>query len=77
MKKELSGDVYHFVSVLFEESGRCYDYLCDDKSVKVGDKVIVKGYDGETIVEVVDVSDKYESQLGLPIERFKKIIRKA
>lgn len=77
VKKELSGEVYHFVSVCFEESGRCYDYLCDDKSVKVGDKVIVKGYDGETVVEVVDVSDKYESQLGLPRERFKKIIRKA
>ncbi len=77
VKKELSGDVYHFVSVCFKESGRCYDYLCDDKSVKVGDKVIIKGYDGETIVEVVSVSDKYESQLGLPIERFKKIIRKA
>lgn len=76
VKKELSGKVYHFVSVCFEESGRCYDYLCDDKSVKVGDKVIVKGYDGEKAVKVVAVTDKYESQLGLPIERFKKIIKK-
>ncbi len=76
VKKELSGKVYHFVSVCFEESGRCYDYLCDDKSVKVGDKVIVKGYNGETAVNVVGVSDKYESQLGLPLERYKSIIKK-
>ena len=76
VKKELSGDVLHFVSVCFEESGRCYDYLCDDESVKVGDTVIVNGYDGEKAVKVVDVSDKYESQLGLPMDRFKKIIRK-
>ena len=76
VKKKLSGKVYHFVSVCFEESGRCYDYLCDDKSVKVGDEVIVKGYDGEKAVKVVAVTDKYESQLGLPIERFKKIIKK-
>ena len=66
--KELSGKVYHFVSVCFEENGRCYDYLCDDESVKVGDKVIVKGYDGEKAVKVVAVTDKYESQLGLPRE---------
>ena len=77
VKKVLSGDIYHFVSVCFEANGRCYDYLCDDKSVKVGDTVIVKGYDGDTAVKVVDVSDKYESQLGLPIERYKKIIGKA
>ena len=76
-KSELSGDVHHFVSVLFEESGRCYDYLCDDASVKVDDIVIVMGYDGEKPVKVVAVSDKYESELGLPIEKYKKIIRKA
>jgi len=39
-------------------------------------EVIVNGYDGKTVVNVVGVSDKYESRLGLPIERFKKIIGK-
>lgn len=75
-KVELTGDIYHFVSVLFEESGRSYDYLCDDKSVTVGDLVVVNGYDGEKTVKVVAVSDKYESELGLPIEKYKRIVRK-
>ena len=78
-KKKIArtGDIYHFVSVCFEENGRCYDYICDDKSVAEGDFVIVNGYDGETKVKVVAVTDKYESELGLQIERYKKIVRKA
>ena len=76
-KPVLAGDVHHMVSVLFEGSGKCYDYLCDDESVKVDDLVIVNGYDGETAVKVVAVSDKYDSELWLPIEKYKKIIRKA
>ncbi len=69
--------MHHFVSVLFEESGRYYDYLCDDASMKGEDIVIVKRYDGEKSVKVVAVSDKYESELGLQIEKYRKIIRKA
>ena len=76
-KVELTGEVYHFVSVCFEESGRQYDYLCDDTTVMVGDTVIVNGYDGEKPVKVVGVMDKYESELGLPIEKYKRIVRKA
>ncbi len=76
-EKELTGEVHHFVSVLFEGSGRCYDYLCDDVSVKVDDMVVVQGYDGEKEVKVVAVSDKYDSELGLPLEKYKKILRKA
>lgn len=71
-----SGEIYHFASVCFEESGRCYDYLCEDKSVSEGDLVVVKGYDGEKTVKVVSVFDKYESELGLPTERYKKIVGK-
>ena len=75
-KMEQVGRVYHFVSVCFEENGRCYDYLCDDESVAEGDFVVVNGYDGETTVKVVNVTDKYESELGLSIDRYKKIVRK-
>ena len=71
------GEKYHFVRVVFEGSGRCYDYLCDDTSVKEGDQVIINGYDGETAVNVVSVFDKYENQLGLPVDRYKKGVRKA
>jgi len=70
-----SGEQYHFASVRFEGTGRCYDYLCDDPDVKAGDRVVIQGYNGETEVEVVEVYDRYESQLGLPLERYKKIIR--
>ena len=75
-KPELSGEVYHVVSVVFEGGTRCFDYLCDDKTVKVGDTVIVNGYDGETPVKVVAVADKYESELALPVERYNKVVRK-
>ena len=77
-RKDLApeGKKYHFVRVVFDGSGRCYDYLCDDTSVKEGDQVIINGYDGETAVNVVSVFDKYENQLGLPIERYKKVVRK-
>ncbi len=49
----------------------------NDESIVKGDKVVVMGYDGETEVYVVDVMDKYESELALPIDRYKKIVRKA
>ena len=75
-KPELSGNVYHIVSVVFEGKTRCFDYLCDDTTVKVGDMVIVNGYDGETPVKVLAVSDKYESELVLQLDRYKKVVRK-
>lgn len=76
-KKKPSGKKRHFVSVVFSSQGRMYDYLCDDATIQEGDHVVVNGYDGEIVVEVVSVFDKYESELGLPIDRYKKIIRKA
>ncbi|MGX8688481.1 MAG: hypothetical protein ACSW8K_11860, partial [bacterium] len=62
--------------VRFHESGRSYDYICDFEDVNVGDVVIVDGYSGETAVEVTEVRIKKESELGLPLERYKKIVRK-
>ena len=44
--------------------------------MKVGDTVIVPGYEGDTEVEVVDLYTRYESQLGFPLERYKKALRK-
>ena len=75
--KEPSGPEYRLVSVRFGASGRSYDYICEDPSVQAGDTVIVDGYDGETEVEVIKVAVKRESELGLPVERYKKILRKA
>lgn len=75
--EEPSGPEYRLVSVRFGASGRSYDYICEDPSVEVGDTVIVEGYDGETEVEVIKVTTKRESELGLPVERYKRIVRKA
>ncbi len=57
--------------------GRTYDYICDFNDVKPGYTVIVEGYNGETKVTVISTAVKKESELGLPVERYKKIIRKA
>lgn len=76
-KETPSGEQLTLVSVAFQPGGRTYDYLCELPDVNVGDKVIVIGYDGETEVEVRAVYTRYESELGLPIERYKKVVRKA
>lgn len=75
-ENNLSGKECLIVSIRFSPSGRSYDYLCDDPSVKTGDMVVVEGYEGETEVEVTNISLKQESELPLPINRYKKIIRK-
>lgn len=70
-----SGRLLHFASISFQDGGKRYDYLCDDKNVKPGDKVVVTGYNGETAVTVVDVFDEYESHLKLPFDSYKKILK--
>lgn len=72
-----SGKLIRLVTVRFQPNGRSYDYLCEDESVREGDTVIVPGYSGETAVEVIKIYSQYESELGLPLERYKKVIRKA
>ena len=73
--EEAHGPEYCLVSVRFNTNGRSYDYICDFDNLKSGDHVIVMGYDGETEVEVTEVRTKKESELGLPVERYKKVIR--
>lgn len=75
--EEPYGSEYRLVSICFHSGGRSYDYLCDLDDVNVGDTVIVNGYDGETAVEVVAVRIVRESELALPVERYKKVVRKA
>ena len=71
-----TGELLTLVSVAFQPAGRTYDYLCEFSDIKPGDKVIVIGYDGETEVEVKAVYTRHESELGLPVERYKKVVRK-
>ena len=77
MGKTGEGKNLRFVSVAFKKGGRTYDYLCDIEDISIGDKVIVPGYNGDTEVEVLDVYIKHESDLGIPLERYKKVIAKA
>ncbi|MBO5076598.1 MAG: sel1 repeat family protein [Clostridia bacterium] len=75
-KTKPDGKLLRLVSIAFQPGGRTYDYLCDIPDVEVGDKVVIMGYEGETVVEVKAVYTRYESELGLPLERYKKVIRK-
>ena len=75
-KEKPSGRLLTFASVAFQPNGRTYDYLCEIPGVEPGDRVIVIGYDGETEVVVQKVYSEYESELGLPLDRYKKIVRK-
>lgn len=69
-----SGKTVRLAGVTFTPGGRQYDYLCDDESVKAGDKVIVNGYDGPKEVEVQSITVVPVEDLALPIEKYKKIV---
>lgn len=71
------GPEYRLVSICFQPGGRTYDYICDLADVQVGDTVIVNGYNGETAVEVVAIRTVRESELALPVERYKRVVRRA
>ena len=75
--QEATGPEYRLASVRFETSGRTYDYICELDDVQPGDTVVVQGYDGETEVTVTKLVTRRESELGLPVERYKKVLRKA
>ena len=75
-KSKQSGRRYHFAAVSFGDSWKTYDYLCEDMSVKAGNKVEVETKDGIQVVEVKKTFYLYESELSFPIDRYKKILRK-
>jgi hypothetical protein len=76
-KDDLSNEIVRMARVTFGRTDRTYDYICDLEDVKEGDTVVVPGYDGETKATVVDVFEKDTNLLPYPIERYKKVIRKA
>ncbi len=69
---------YHMATVVFQTGGKQYDYFCDIAGISAGDKVIVNSpYHGETEVTVIKISEKSETELILPLEKYKSILRKA
>lgn len=67
-----------FVIVQFSDYGRDYAYLCDDKSVKAGDWVLVPVGEYNTTKKVLVKRVEYHQpdKAPYPIGRIKKVIRK-
>lgn len=64
---------YRFVSVVFGQGGKSYDYLCNNESSKIGDKINVVVNNEEKEVTVVNIFEKSEYELALPIKKYKQI----
>jgi hypothetical protein len=75
--QKASGKTVRLVGISFQPEGKVYDYLCDLDDIALGDRVIVDDYDGPTEVLVRAVTDVPEEDLALPLDRYKKIVRKA
>ena len=74
--KRETGKKYKFASVYFNDGGKRYDYILEIEGINIGDEVIVITDRGETVVTVADIAEKSESELALPIGKYKKIIGK-
>lgn len=74
--KKYVGKTYRFASVSFG-TAKLYDYLCDDESVCVGDRVIVNAGGEEKEVVVCRMFEKTETEMSLPLKSYKHIIKKA
>lgn len=69
---------YIFLSVIFDEWSKEYYYLTDDDSIEEYDEVLVPvgKNNKEEIVEVVKKEYFAESEVPMPLEKVKKVIRK-
>lgn len=67
-----------YLSVCFKENSKTYYYQTDDRSIKVGDKVLVPvgEYDIEKIVDVVKVEHYDDDNLPMPLKDVKFIFGK-
>lgn len=72
-----SGKKHKFASVYFTSGGKHYDYLLNIDDVAVGDTVFVMTDRGKTEVTVAAIFEKVESELPLPIGKYKKILDKS
>ena len=70
---------YIFCSVAFSDYGKDYYYLTDDDSLEVGDRVIVPAgpKNEEKEVFITGISYYTEGNVPLPLDKVKKIIRRA
>ncbi len=66
-----------FAAVSFEGSDKTYNYICDDENIGIGDKAVVSTADGDKTVTVENIFTLKESELILPLGRYREIKRKA
>lgn len=64
---------YWMASVSFPNDERVYDYICPF-DVESGDAVFVETFEGKTEVTVIDIQLKKESELPIPVNKYKTII---
>jgi len=67
---------YRFVSVVFDNRAMKYDYICDDKTVCVGNSVTVMARNEIKTGEVVAVFEKTATETALPITDYKRVLNK-
>lgn len=68
---------YIYLSVEFTVGGKTYYYQTTDKSIEIGDQVVVPvGRTEEKIVTVVDIEEFSEDEVPMPLSRVKSIIEK-
>ena len=74
---ERRGEQVTFVTVMPENGGEAYDCLCGGLQLKPGDRVTVTSPEGEKTATVTGLFIAYEEEIGLPRERFLKVLKKA
>lgn len=74
-QKNKDARTYRFVSVTFG-GDKLYDYLCEDESVAVGDKVRVLAAGEEKVVTVRRTFHKTEQEMSLPLHAYKAVLGK-
>lgn len=68
---------FYYVGVRFDNSQATYSYICDDPSVKAGDRVIVPVSDNQEIQATVITARLYSlNEVPYPFEKTKRVIRK-
>ena len=76
MDKKSKSNKHRFALVKLSPRGKTYEYILEIDDVAVGDTICVKSMNGISEVTVLDIVEKYDDELPLPLSRYKKVISK-
>ena len=65
--------LYSIVSISPFNNEKLYDYVCENDSVEIGDKVFIEVNGKKKEVEVENLVRLYEDELPLPLQRMGKV----